>query len=254
MTEGVDDRFSKGFRGNLGNVYPQQSIQSHTDVDMLQDVFFGSVDQGEYITGKILHIQSYGCICRPEYGTAQPGVGKELLRFAGKAEHGSIQQFAVSNQIQLIKGVGDRVEREPAEFQEGFQLTGTDIIYRRLAANLRIPTQPVTVFCQNKVFQFTGTYLPIFIADPYICPAIGVVGVLLAFDQHLDALFGVSRYLLDNRIYFGLNMIGNRLGDVSNSFIRNLLADDRAIVPDTEPHFAPLMFVQHGNNGDYRLL
>lgn len=112
---------------------------------MLQNVFFGSVDQGEYITGKILHIQSYGGV-RPEYGAAQHGVGKKLLRFAGKAEHGSIQQFAVSNQIQLNKGVGDRVELEPAEFQEGFQLAGTDIIYRRLVANLRIPTQPVTVF------------------------------------------------------------------------------------------------------------
>lgn len=78
--------------------------------------------------------------------------------------------------------------------------------------------------------------------------------MLFSLRSNMEALSCINRHLFNDRVNFWFNMVGNRLGNIADRLLGNLLTDCSAVVPDAESDFTLLMLVEHRRKRDHRLL
>ena len=152
MAEGVDDGFPQCRDGNFGDIDPAHAIQSHADVDVLQDELLGLIDQFQQRAVEVVAVEN-GCAgLGGEHGTAK------LDGFIGKEQPGGVDGTAVAQQAQFVQRVGDVVLGKPRRLHE---LANACLVQRTqgLIDGFVVPAQGCTVLAQDQGFQLAGAHL-----------------------------------------------------------------------------------------------
>ena len=113
MAKGINDCFSECRLIYLRDIHSSQTLQPHTDMNVLQDIFLSLCYQVKNISLKVLHIDGECCVCCAEYRATQPGIRKKSLRLSGEQYHRRIEQFPINKEFQLFKSVMDGVIFQP---------------------------------------------------------------------------------------------------------------------------------------------
>ena len=62
MTEGVDDGLAHGFAGYFRDIFTVEPFQTHADVDVLEDILLGFLDQFKDIAVEVVAVNNGGAV------------------------------------------------------------------------------------------------------------------------------------------------------------------------------------------------
>ena len=202
MAEGVDDGFPQCRDGNFGDIDPAHAIQSHADVDVLQDELLGLIDQFQQRAVEVVAVEN-GCAgLGGEHGTAQ------FDGFIGKEQPGGVDGMAVAQQAQFVQRVGGIVPGKTCRLHE---LANARLVQRTqgLIDGFVVPAHGCTILAQDQGFQLTGAHLPVFIGNAHVGTPMGIVRPVLPASPDAQAAFAVhflpGDFRIDARVYAGSN-------------------------------------------------
>ena len=243
VAKGVDNGFAAGFAVDLGGIDAGEALEFHADPDVLEDVFFSFLDEGEDVAGEVVLVDDGGRGGGGENGATE----REGGRF-GEEDAGGIQEVPAgvqSEAFQCGEGIGpweSRLADIGADFG-GIGLEGG------VQNGFGVPAVVAAIFPQNEGFDFPGRKLAVFIGDAHVGAAMGIVGFVAAGEADADAGFAGSEDFGNFGKDLGLDVGGDGLGDFPQCGLGDIHADGGAIVFDSEPEFAGAMLVEYGSHG-----
>jgi len=150
VAKSVDDGFTEGFAVDLGDIDSGQAIESHTDPDVLENVFFGFLDKGQDIAVEIMLVDNGRCGGRGKNSAAESECGRLC-----KENAGGVQVVAIDMKPEALESSWGVGPRETCLADIGTDLCGIGLEVG-LWDRLRIPTAVAAIFAKDNGLDFLG--------------------------------------------------------------------------------------------------
>src|SRR3989344_8879111 len=98
---------------------------------------------------------------------------------------------------------------------------------------------------KKHLFQLACRKLPVFISNPYVCPAICKIRGIISFEFHNNTILSFNFLFLNLWIYFWLNILRNCPRNLSQAIFSYSLPGNLAAITDSKIKLPFLMLVKH---------